>query len=48
LVDLAIEKGVQQLNDYMTTQRFNRPDIKGFCVVFVGNECSNIIPFEEY
>ena len=47
VVELITEKGVQQLHDYMTTDRFQRPDIKGFCIVFVGNECRSIIPFEE-
>jgi hypothetical protein len=43
LINDVITQGTNQLNNYMSTPRFNRPDVKGFCLIFVGNECQHII-----
>ena len=43
LLDKAIAEGTQQIEKYMATARFQRPNIRGFCLVFVGNECQKII-----
>ena len=43
LLDKATAEGTQQIEKYMATARFQRPNIRGFCLVFVGNECQKII-----
>jgi hypothetical protein len=45
LLDDVIEKGYQQLCEYMTLPRFQRPNLLGFCLVFVGTECKQILPY---
>jgi hypothetical protein len=44
LEDIA-EKGYQQLCEYMALPRFQRPNLLGFCLVFVGTECQKILPY---
>jgi hypothetical protein len=39
----AVEAGTKQINFYMKTERLNRPDVKGFCLVFVANKCKIIV-----
>jgi hypothetical protein len=34
----AIQKAENQLDKYMNSARFNRPDVKGFYVVFLGGK----------
>ena len=43
LLEKATAEGTQQIEKYMATARFQRPNIRGFCLVFVGNECKQII-----
>jgi transcriptional regulator with AAA-type ATPase domain len=43
LLQQAVEDGTAQINKYMKTERLNRPDVKGFCLVFVANKCKVII-----
>lgn len=43
LFDKTVEEGTKQIEKYMATERFQRPNIRGFCLVFVGNECQKII-----
>jgi hypothetical protein len=45
LLDDVIEKGYQQLCEYMVLPRFQRPNLLGFCLVFVGMECKKILPY---
>jgi hypothetical protein len=44
LEDVA-ERGYQQLCDYMAMSRFQRPNLLGFCLVFVDKECYKILPY---
>ncbi|MEN9610322.1 MAG: hypothetical protein RLZZ628_1136 [Bacteroidota bacterium] len=44
LLDHVIEKATIQLADYMQLARFQRPNLLGFCLVYVGNECKKILP----
>jgi hypothetical protein len=45
LLDDVSEKGYQQLCEYMALPRFQRPNLLGFCLVFVGQECHKILPY---
>jgi hypothetical protein len=45
LLDHVIEKATIQLADYMQLARFQRPNLLGFCLVYVGNECKQILPY---
>jgi hypothetical protein len=45
LLEDVVEKGYQQLCDYMELPRFQRPNLLGFCLVFVGKECHQILPY---
>jgi hypothetical protein len=45
LLDDVIDKGYQQLCEYMVLPRFQRPNLLGFCLVFVGTECRKILPY---
>ncbi|MEY4934469.1 MAG: hypothetical protein RIS64_828 [Bacteroidota bacterium] len=45
LLDDVSEKGYQQLCEYMEMPRFQRPNLLGFCLVFVGQECHKILPY---
>jgi hypothetical protein len=45
LFDHVVEKGTIQLAEYMQLQRFQRPNLLGFCVVYIGSECRKIIPY---
>jgi hypothetical protein len=45
LEDIA-ERGYQQLCEYMALPRFQRPNLLGFCLVFVDKECSQILPYQ--
>jgi hypothetical protein len=47
LLDDVAEKGYQQLCDYMVLPRFQRPNLLGFCLVFVGVECAKILPYSK-
>jgi hypothetical protein len=44
LEDVA-ERGYQQLCEYMALSRFQRPNLLGFCLVFVDKECYKILPY---
>jgi hypothetical protein len=37
-LDTVVEQATTQLNEYMTSARFARPDVRGFFVVFLGGE----------
>jgi hypothetical protein len=43
--DATIEQGTNQLQMYMKSQKFDRPNVLGFCLVFVGNECQKIVAY---
>ncbi len=43
-LEKAVADGTAQINKYMSTERLNRPDVKGFCLVFIANKCKVIIP----
>jgi Predicted AAA-ATPase/PD-(D/E)XK nuclease superfamily len=45
LLDHVIEKAIVQLADYMQLARFQRPNLLGFCLVYVGHECKRILPY---
>jgi Predicted AAA-ATPase/PD-(D/E)XK nuclease superfamily len=45
LFDHVVEKATVQLADYMQLTRFQRPNLLGFCLVYVGNECKQILPY---
>jgi Predicted AAA-ATPase/PD-(D/E)XK nuclease superfamily len=45
LLDHVIEKATVQLADYMQLARFQRPNLLGFCLVYVGNECKQILSY---
>jgi Predicted AAA-ATPase/PD-(D/E)XK nuclease superfamily len=45
LLEHIIEKATVQLADYMQLARFQRPNLLGFCLVYVGNECKQILPY---
>jgi Predicted AAA-ATPase/PD-(D/E)XK nuclease superfamily len=45
LFDHVVEKATVQLADYMQLARFQRPNLLGFCLVYVGNECHKILPY---
>jgi hypothetical protein len=42
LLDDVIERGKEQLAKYMVLPRYNRPDVFGFCLVYVGDECKHV------
>ncbi len=46
LLDDVAEKGAKQLAGYMESNYLQRPNILGFCLVFVGNECKKILPYQ--
>ncbi|MEO0042034.1 MAG: hypothetical protein RL329_1482 [Bacteroidota bacterium] len=46
LLDDVTEKGYQQLCAYMALPRFQQPNLLGFCLVFVGEECYKILPYQ--
>ncbi|MDX2072450.1 MAG: AAA family ATPase [Haliscomenobacter sp.] len=37
-LEKVTQQAAQQLNEYMTSERFSRPDVRGFYVVFLGGE----------
>jgi hypothetical protein len=43
LLDDVIEKATIQLSEYMQLKRFQRGDVLGFALVYVGNECRKIL-----
>ena len=43
LFDKTVAEGTTQIEKYMATAHFQRLNIRGFCLVFVGNECQKII-----
>jgi hypothetical protein len=43
--DATVEQGTNQLQMYMKSQKFDRPNVLGFCLVFVGNECKKIVAY---
>ena len=43
ILDKTTTEGTIQIEKYMATDRFQRPNILGFCLVFVGNECQRIV-----
>jgi hypothetical protein len=45
LLDDISEKGAKQLAVYMESDYLQRPNILGFCLVFVGAECYKILPY---
>jgi Predicted AAA-ATPase/PD-(D/E)XK nuclease superfamily len=45
LLDHVIEKATIQLAEYMELTRFQRPNLLGFCLVYVGNECKKILSY---
>ncbi|MEN9610811.1 MAG: hypothetical protein RLZZ628_1625, partial [Bacteroidota bacterium] len=45
LLEAIAEQGTQQLRHYMAMERFKRPNTLGFCLIFVGNECAQIIDY---
>jgi hypothetical protein len=47
LFDSVVEQGTKQLVGYMQSERFQRPNILGFCLIFVGNDCKKIINYKE-
>jgi Predicted AAA-ATPase len=46
LLEDVAERGYQQLCEYMALPRFQRPNLLGFCLVFVDKECSQILPYQ--
>jgi Predicted AAA-ATPase/PD-(D/E)XK nuclease superfamily len=47
LLEDVCEKGAIQLAEYMEMPRFQRPNLLGFCLVYVGNECYKILPYQK-
>jgi hypothetical protein len=47
LFDSIVEQGTKQLVGYMQSERFQRPNILGFCLIFVGNECKKIVNYHQ-
>jgi hypothetical protein len=47
LFDSVVEQGTKQLVGYMQSERFQRPNILGFCLIFVGNDCKKIINYKD-
>jgi hypothetical protein len=45
LLESVAEAGAKQLANYMTADYFKRPNLLGYCLVFVGNECKKILPY---
>jgi hypothetical protein len=45
LLEDVAERGYQQLCEYMALPRFQRPNLLGFCLVFVDKECYKILPY---
>jgi Predicted AAA-ATPase len=45
LLDKVSDEGLTQLGAYMTSPRFQRPNLLGFCLVFVNTECKRILPY---
>jgi hypothetical protein len=45
LLEAIAEQGTQQLTNYMQMERFKRPNTLGFCLIFVGNQCAQIIDY---
>jgi hypothetical protein len=45
LLEDVIEKATIQLSEYMQLKRFQRGDVLGFCLVYVGNECRKILQY---
>ncbi len=46
LLESVSTQGAAQLAGYMESEYFSkRPNILGFCLVFVGNECHKILPY---
>jgi Predicted AAA-ATPase/PD-(D/E)XK nuclease superfamily len=45
LLDHVVEKATLQLAEYMQLARFQRPNLLGFCLVYVGNTCQKILPY---
>jgi Predicted AAA-ATPase len=46
LLEDVAERGYQQLCEYMALPRFQRPNLLGFCLVFVDKECAQILPYQ--
>jgi hypothetical protein len=47
LLEDVAERGYQQLCEYMALPRFQRPNLLGFCLVFVDKECYQILPYPQ-
>ena len=47
-LDNVIKEAQTQLNGYMQTERFSRPDVRGFYVVFLGGEVYECKEFGQY
>jgi hypothetical protein len=45
LLEDVAERGYQQLCEYMALPRFQRPNLLGFCLVFVDKECYKVLPY---
>ncbi|MEO0044718.1 MAG: hypothetical protein RL329_4167 [Bacteroidota bacterium] len=45
LLDDVAAKGTKQLAGYMQSNYLQRPNVLGFCLVFVGNDCLKILPY---
>jgi hypothetical protein len=45
LLEDVVEKATIQLSEYMQLKRFQREDVLGFCLVYVGNECRKILQY---
>jgi hypothetical protein len=48
LLEDVCEKGAVQLAEYMQLSRFQRPNLLGFCLVYVGNECKKILTYPNW
>jgi hypothetical protein len=46
LLEDVAERGYQQICEYMALPRFQRPNLLGFCLVFVDKECYKILPYQ--
>jgi Predicted AAA-ATPase len=47
LLDDVSEKGANQLAGYMESDYLQRPNVLGFCLVFVSHECVKIVPYSK-
>ncbi len=47
-LEKTIEEAQTQLNGYMTTERFSRPNVKGFYIVFLGGKMHDCKQYGDY